>query len=223
MNISVIVSLLARKPSIGLFAIMLSFASYCHAETPDPDQVLKRDFWGTVYKDGGETFYCKKAFKSKTALIAESYIYSTSWVRDFLRCGTNRQCKRENERYREIISDLHNIVPADSYIEFKRKSAIFGNLDDSVKVSKCGVRKKFQIFDPDDSLKGDIARAILYMYERYQLPMMVSFPELSRWHEMDPPSPEEQARNTLIESIQGNDNPFISNPSHIENIREEEG
>ena len=103
----------SRKLASLTVLSVLSIAA-AHAEAPDPDEVLKRDFWGNLYKDGGETFYCKKRFSKKTALISESYIYSTSWARDYLRCGTSRQCKRESERFREIASDLHNIVPADA-------------------------------------------------------------------------------------------------------------
>jgi len=210
----------AIKPckQVLLFVVTMLAFQLTAAEEIDPKQIIKRDFWGNLYKDGGKTFYCKKSFKSKTPLITESYIYSSSWIRDYMRCGTNRQCLRENAEYREILSDLHNIVPANSYFEFKRRTAVFGTLDKTIKANKCGVRKKVHIIDPPDDIKGDIARVILYMHKTYDLPIQGSFPDLERWNSMDPPSQEEIARDQAIKALQGSGNPFVEDPSLIESI-----
>jgi deoxyribonuclease-1 len=200
--------------AIALASGMLFFSVHALA---DYKALIENTFWGGIYKEGGETFFCKKAFSKKTALLSVSHIYPNVQVRDHLQCGTKRRCLRSNERYLEIISDLHNIVPSDSYFEFKRKSARFGELDESIEANECGIRKKLHIIEPPDELKGDVARILLYMRANYDLPLEVHISLLKLWHENDPPSAEEIARNELIAQFQGNENEFVSNPSLVHN------
>ncbi|SEP75182.1 endonuclease [Flavobacterium urocaniciphilum] len=78
---------------------------------------------------------------------------------------------------------------------------------------------------PGDEWKGDIARMMMYMYVRYNtrcLPTNVGsgsatystdMPNIFlEWNEEDPVSPFEKTRNDVLQSIQGNRNPFIDNP-----------
>lgn len=89
--------------------------------------------------------------------------------------------------------------------------------------------------------KGDVARAVLYMAIRYEggshpvtgqdepdleltndrsdiqtgtggTRYMGMLDDLLAWHEADPPSAEELARNDVIQSYQGNRNPFVDHP-----------
>ncbi len=202
----------------GAIFIAASSLLLSSAVAADYKTVIKDKFWGSIYKNGGETFFCKKPFSKKTPLLAVSHIYPSAQVRDHLQCGTKRQCLRSDERYMEIISDLHNIVPADSYFEFKRKGAQFGSLDESMEANSCGIRKKLHIIDPPDELKGDIARILFYMRANYDLPLRTHLSLLKLWHENDPPSPEEVSHNAMGAEYQGNENEFISNPSLVYNI-----
>jgi len=194
-------------------ALSVSAISYA-----DYKEVIEKDFWGTLYEKGGKTYYCDKAFEKKTPLLAVSHIYTGSSIREHLQCGTNRQCMRDDAQYQSIMSDLHNAVAADSYFEFKRKSSIFGTLDKTVSPNKCGFRKKQHLIEPPDDLKGDIARVLLYMHQKYQLPLSTNFSLLSLWNKSDPPSNTERARNEKIKTIQGNENHFVTNPALIDSI-----
>ena len=207
------IPLIKRLSGISVFLICFCSLSYA-----DHNEVLKEKLWQQLYKDGGTSFYCKKPFKSKTPLLSESYIYSSSWITDHLRCGTKRQCNKSSPQYHRIMSDLHNIVVADAYLEFKRKSSLFGELDDSAPILKCNIRKGMNDIEPPDEIKGDIARTIIYMHQQYKLPIMMSYSLLMLWHQADAPSPEELARNKRIAEIQGNENPFITNPNLIHTI-----
>ncbi|WP_250654876.1 endonuclease [Alkalimarinus coralli] len=207
----------------GIFLSLIVFLAFCtsaQAQTRfnDPKETLKKYFWGELYKDGGTTFYCKKPFTKKNVLVTDSHIYSTGWVRDHLACGTPRQCRNESEQYRQITSDLHNIVPADSRFELKRKNARFGELGDEVEIENCGFRRSFQLLQPPEEIKGDIARAILYMHDTYKLPIMGAIDDLKRWNRADPPSEEEIARNKRVGEIQGNENPFINTPERANSL-----
>jgi deoxyribonuclease-1 len=208
-----------RSSRFAFLAMILGcaylFSPFVSAVEKDPKKVLKKDFWGKVHASGGESFYTRKPFKKKTPLLTESYIYPTISVRDHLQCGTNRQCSRENEDYRAILSDLHNIVVADSNLAFKLKSATFGILDESVEKDEFGMRIYLSLVEPSDDRKGDVARTIFYMHKTYDLPIPGQAIDYILWNEQDPPSEEEKARNDLIESIQGSRNIFIDDPSLI--------
>lgn len=191
---------------------LLSISAQAQTKFNDPKGTLKKHFWGDLYKEGGTTFYCKKEFKKKSVLVTDSYIYSTGWVRDHLLCGTPRQCRNESEEYRRIASDLHNIVPADARFELKRKNARFGELGSEVEKEDCDFRRTFQILEPPKEIRGDIARAIFYMHSTYKLPILGRIDDLKRWNKSDPPSEEEIQLNKRVGEIQGNENPYISNP-----------
>jgi endonuclease I/chitodextrinase len=84
---------------------------------------------------------------------------------------------------------------------------------------------------PGDEWKGDVARMVMYMYLRYGnqcLPNVVTvgsqtfsadIPDiLLQWNAQDPVSQVEMNRNTILEGVQGNRNPFIDNPAFATTI-----
>ncbi len=213
------VSQLLAKPflKLPLALILLGLCSIAlSAPKSSYDKIIKNDLWGNIYKNGGECFYSKKPFKKKTALIVESHIYSKSWIREHLQCGTSRQCTRKSPDYISIISDLHNVVAAQSALAFKLNTATFGALDETSEPNEYGIRSRFHIVEPSDERKGDIARAIFYMNKTYGLPLRGTLHDFATWNENDPPSEAERKRNDVIESIQGTRNPFIDNPELVE-------
>ncbi len=191
------------------------------AEAPPPDQVIEQKFWGQLYANGGVTFYCQKPFKRKSVLITESHIYSDSWMRDALGCTTPRLCQKESEEYRIMAADLHNLQPAEARFELERRGARFEELGPEIERDKCGFKRSFGIMDPPNRIRGDIARAILYMHERYNLPLVGDLPQLQRWNRLDPPDEAEKARNEMIRELQGNTNPFIDNPARADMVTSE--
>ncbi len=201
-----------------LLASTLVTPANAQTKLTDPKETLKTHFWGDLYKNGGITFYCKKPFSKPSVLIQESYIYDTGLIRDHLRCGTPRQCRSDSEQYGRMASDLHNIVPADGKFELKRSNAKFEDLSDNVPESDCGTKRLFQVLEPPADVKGDIARAIFYMHATYNLPLIGNIDMLKRWHTQDPASKEEIERNRRIAEIQGNENPFITDPKFADTL-----
>lgn len=201
-----------------LLSSLLVSAQVYSADTEDPKTYLKENFWGNLYKEGGITFYCKAPFKGKSILIDEAYIYSDGWIRDELNCGSPRQCRQNDENYRKMVTDMHNIYPAQSRFELKRKNAKFESIGDAVATGECGIKRSFNIIDPADDIKGDIARAIFYMHKTYKLPIVGSLEQLKRWHHNDPVSTDEAERNRRISEIQGNGNVFITTPSAADEL-----
>lgn len=180
------------------------------AEHASAKETISKQFWGTLYKNGGETFYCKKPFSKKSPLIAASYIYPQGNIRQHLGCGTKRQCLRDSEEYNRIASDLHNVVPADSYFEMKRTNTIFAMLDEQIEANECGLKRKMHIIEPPAHIRGDIARVIMYMHQTYDLPILGNPALLEAWDKQDPPSASEILRSNQVFELQGNANPLVT-------------
>src|SRR5690606_27479134 len=110
-----------------------------------------------------------------------------------------------------------NLYPALTRVELARRNAQFGELDTGVtspfKDIDCQLRSSFQLVEPRDEAKGNVARAIFYMHAEYHLPIVGPLEMYQRWHRLDPPDTEEQARNARIEQLQGNRNRFIDDPA----------
>ncbi len=99
-----------------------------------------------------------------------------------------------------------------------------------------GVSAPSIVFEPDDQYKGDFARIYMYFVTRYKgvatvtehgqstfkstYPYLTSYglALLKKWHEEDPVSEKEIARNDGIESVQGNRNPFVDYPEWANKI-----
>ena len=79
-------------------------------------------------------------------------------------------------------------------------------------------------FEPLDSVKGDVARTIMYLYTTYNLKytnkisitnVFASYDTLLKWHTADQPDVLEGNRNNFSEtSIQKNRNPFVDHPEY---------
>lgn len=79
-------------------------------------------------------------------------------------------------------------------------------------------------FEPRESMKGDIARAMFYFWTIYRDEAVAADPayfsgqldDLCQWHQADPADEEEMNRNALIAEFQGGvDNPFITDCSLV--------
>ncbi|SDW41078.1 endonuclease [Marinobacter mobilis] len=183
----------------------------------DPDTTIREQFWGTLYSEGGTTFFCDTPFTSKGFLVSEGYIYPLIHVRNALHCGTPRQCEKD-ERYRQIASDLHNIVPVRSRVEMRRRNAKYEQLTAAAPLGECGIREQTQFIEPPARIKGNVARAVAYMVTTYDLPWIGAPSVLRNWSELDPPDANERARHNRIVGIQGNDNPFVLDPRRMEQL-----
>ena len=124
-------------------------------------------------------------------------------------------------------TDLHNLRAADCQMNSTRNNNVYvDGSGDSVYNDGAGT-----FFPGDgtgtggDDYRGDVARAIMYMYIRY--PSQISpndvassnnnyhadMPDIFlEWNQEDPPSAIEILRNTTFLTEQGNRNPFIDNP-----------
>ncbi|MAA66076.1 MAG: endonuclease I [Alteromonadaceae bacterium] len=183
----------------------------------DPEKTVQDVFWKQLYAEGGKTFFCGKAFSNKGFLITQGYIYPLAHIRSTLKCGTLSQCEKD-EHYRYIASDLHNMIPVQSSVELWRRNASYAQLTENQPTEKCDIRATLREIEPPNAVKGDVARAVAYMAKTYHLPLTTAPQILIQWSNDDPPDDHELQINTLIENLQGNSNPFVTDPAQITRI-----
>ncbi|WP_242530594.1 endonuclease [Nocardioides aromaticivorans] len=132
-------------------------------------------------------------------------------------------------------TDLHHLRPEDVTVNSTRGNKDFDNGGSAV--AQCpDCFSDADSFEPRDSVKGDVARGLMYVAVRYEggdgfadlelndsingsTAYLGKISVLLAWHAADPVSAAERARNNLIYgSYQGNRNPFIDHPEYAESI-----
>ncbi|MBR5689283.1 MAG: endonuclease, partial [Prevotella sp.] len=148
--------------------------------------------------------------------------------------------------------DIVHVLPTDGYINNRRSNDPLANVNPSrisgqsknnySKWGQCGVNGySGQVFEPNDEIKGDIARIYFYVVTRYESnctkwannatanAVFTSsssyqpfkdwyFKMLLEWAQNDPIDEVEIARNNAVYEEQGNRNPFVDYPGLEEYI-----
>ena len=136
-------------------------------------------------------------------------------------------------------SDIVHVIPTDGYVNNRRSSFPFGEVGSVTYQSnngysklgsaKSGLGYTGTVFEPNDEIKGDIARIYFYMVTCYQnkctgwsggvftgttyQPLAKwAFYMFMRWSKQDPVDDVERARNEAVMTVQGNRNPFVDFP-----------
>jgi deoxyribonuclease-1 len=189
--------------------------------------------WASVYANGGETLYCGERFGSshpKSHSFRKGFnvehVFPMSWASNGLNCGKRKQCRARSKVFNIIEADLHNLYPARADVNQDRSSFRFGNVGGESRRygSHCDfeVDQRARIAEPAPEKRGEVARAMFYMADRYKGEGLILFKKqallLEKWHRLDPPNDEEHRRNNVIEELQGNRNPFIDSPGKVHEL-----
>jgi len=138
------------------------------------------------------------------------------------------------------LGDLHHLLPSKSNINTMRKNAPFSDIpDDKTKYWLLGDKvftrpdqklleqyseSTSNVFEPRESIKGDIARGLFYFFTIYGTILVRKsrtfftsmLPDICRWHRKDIVDLSEQNRTLAIGRIQSNINPFVIDPTLAE-------
>lgn len=121
-------------------------------------------------------------------------------------------CERVDTEFRTAHNDLHNLFPAVGYINGQRSNYRWGMIAGGETYGDCEIRidGRNRLVQPPLAVRGDIARAMLYMQQTYGFHLSRRELQLYRaWNNADPPDAWEIKRNRRIRSIQGTSNGFI--------------
>lgn len=135
---------------------------------------------------------------------------------------------RFTRKFREDVqkSDLHHLFPTDSQVNAVRGNHSFGEVTTDLLQLDCpasrfgiGSRGTEEVFEPPQSHKGNVARALFYFAVRYDLSIDSGEEEILRiWNIQDPVDEDETRRNEEIFRIQRNRNPFVDFPDLADKI-----
>ncbi|HRV72671.1 MAG TPA: endonuclease, partial [Eubacteriales bacterium] len=120
-------------------------------------------------------------------------------------------------------SDLHHLRPADPTVNSTRGNKPYGEVSGGTTVKRNATGTiagtySSTYYEPNDNVKGDVARILLYVYVRWNetnlTDVIQSTTVLLDWMELDPVDDWEMQRNDIVQSIQGNRNVFIDYPEY---------
>jgi endonuclease I len=137
------------------------------------------------------------------------------------------------------LSDLHHLRTSIEVANAQRSNLPFGLVRGAVlwtspnpgtptEVSRMGYANGSSgplVFEPRPSVRGDIARALLYFHLRYHFDRPAGYSTsnfaqerdlLIQWAKDDPPDSAERARNDAVQRAQGNRNPYIDWPALLD-------
>ncbi|MDD5207870.1 MAG: endonuclease [Elusimicrobiales bacterium] len=128
-----------------------------------------------------------------------------------------------------MVADLHHLMATLSTPNGRRANLKFARVSKATYSTSSGSKLGKEGFEPDDSVKGNVARALFYFIERYSdknIRQGMDYNSfwtnnvqmLLDWNRQDPPDANERRRNDLIEGFQGNRNPFIDNPELADRV-----
>ena len=128
-------------------------------------------------------------------------------------------CSNLSPKFKSMESDMHNLIPTfDWFLETKNdsyESVQFGGMGEYKMCVNGDITPK----EPTTEVRGNLARAYLYMSFQYRIPIQDELEDRLRvWHLQDLPDEAENRRNSLIELVQENRNPFIDYPEIVERV-----
>jgi len=184
------------------------------------DEARDKYFWKKLYKDGGSTLYCDLTFSGgndhKTKKLSVEHAMPASWMAAHFGCKNRHSCPIDS--YQHAAADLHNLWPSIHKINAARNNLAYANISGETNrintdicqdVERIGTKTN-GLIEPTDSVKGEIARSLLYMELAYGLPLGRDRKMLVKWASDDPVSAEEKRRNKEIFKIQRRRNPYIA-------------
>ncbi|MFC0179374.1 endonuclease [Thorsellia kenyensis] len=146
---------------------------------------------------------------SKFTLLSENAEQRACW-----QDGGRKNCSQKDPLFQKMEGDLHNLQPAIGEINGDRGNLSFSHWEGHTGHSygRCSIKIDFKRdeVDPPDSVKGQIARIYLYMYETYGLSYsLAELIQMDYWNSFYPVTKWECERDRRIAKIQGNHNKFV--------------
>ena len=163
--------------------------------------------------------------------IEWEHVVPASWFGEHLSCWTqgHERCRKKDgtrfakrkcclkpgvdEAFAKAHNDPHNLFPAVMEVNNGRRNHGFGTVTGEPRCyGECDfeVRGRPKVAEPAESVRGEIARAMLYMMERHGADVKMSRDELTRWSKEDPPDAWECERARRIHAATGLANPFVA-------------
>lgn len=193
-----------------------------------------------VYQQNPRTFYCGCAYRSnyqgrrlKPDLASCNYmprkpkdrrykrvewehVMPASWLGRNRACwknGGRKNCRATDPVFNQIEGEMVNLVPSVGEINRDRSNYKFSIIpSEKRQYNQCDfeVDNKKRTVEPTPSIRGDIARTMLFMSKRYDIRLTKQQLDLYQlWHKEDPVDYWEKLRDKKIREIQGYSNDLV--------------
>ena len=130
-------------------------------------------------------------------------------------------CLKIDPAFAKMHNDLHGLVPEIDELNRIRSDYSYDHVtsnDFNFGLCDFKVDKKHKKVEPQNTVKGVIARVYLYFQRKYHLPLSkTQITMFKKWHKLYPPEAWEITWDSRIAEIQGDHNPFISQ-SYSQNL-----
>lgn len=201
------------KKALG-FIMLIIVSLPVWSDDSSYNSVRNNIFWPKLYNHNYTGLYCGRSFPAGHKITAE-HVYPADWIAKANGCENRNSCP--TDAYRKASSDLHNLWPAEQRYNSSRGNKRFGDIggnaprfpDESPPCDFERTSGADAVVEPRDSVKGEIARSMLYMIWKYQLPDHGQFQLMLQWNFRDPPDDSEKVRYIDAQIQQGNTNPYI--------------
>lgn len=135
-----------------------------------------------------------------------------------------------------MVSDLHHLFSSPAKLNNRRSNYKFGEFANSnckywCKDNECSTStpsnpdeysclSNSNVWKPRNADKGEVARAVLYFFTMYDdqsfdISSVGDVKTFVSWANQYPPTSREKERNTLVNKIQGNSNPYIEDNANV--------
>ena len=220
-----VTELVSRKNEIG-------HRNFSRAKTllPDIHQGLNQTFYCGCSYQGKEVNHSSCGYRIRKDPRRASRIewehvvpaWAMGHQRQCWQKGGRSYCAKNDPVFTKAEGDLHNLVPAIGEINNDRSNYRFSVWTRQPRMyGQCQMLVDFKgrRVQPPEPVRGKIARITFYMVNEYRLNLSAQERRLyCIWAKAYPVDRWEQIRNQRIAAVQGNVNPFISDPRLIERV-----
>lgn len=226
--------------SFGIaITLSLLFFSSAYAQGPSTFYEAKK-LLHTLYTEHPVSFYCgctlniigKKLIpdlsscgytsrkpKDRRYLRTEyEHVMPASWLGNQRQCwknGSRKNCRKHDLEFNKMEAEMVNLVPSIGEINRDRSNYRYGLIEGEKRQygRSCDfeVDNKQRVAEPRDGVRGDIARIMFFMRDKYSIRLSRAQTALyAAWNKQDPIDEWERTRDRKILAIQGHSNHYIT-------------
>lgn len=121
-------------------------------------------------------------------------------------------CQQTDALYRKAEAELYNLWPAVGLVNQARSNYRFSMLESKKGFYGCGIEidTKLRKVEPPNRAKGIVARANLFMSDKYNVSLSPAQRKLfNAWNHQFPPTPWEISWAAQVAQVEGYSNPYI--------------
>ena len=137
--------------------------------------------------------------------IEWEHVMPASWLGRQRQCwkdGGRKNCRKHDLEFNRMEAEMVNLVPTNGEINRDRSNYRFGSI--------YGEERQY-VAEPRAGIRGNIARTMLFMRDRYGVTLSSSQTKLyAAWNKQDPIDEWERTRDEKILAVQGHSNHYIT-------------